>query len=79
MSIHAKCHSRKVFMDSLAGKTLFITGASRGIGRAIAMRAARDGSAAAGTGQAGSRDRRRSKCNVVKDSLVRRRLRALSR
>ena len=30
-------------MPSLAGKTLFITGASRGIGRAIAVRAARDG------------------------------------
>jgi len=30
-------------MASLAGKTLFITGASRGIGRAIAQRAARDG------------------------------------
>ena len=30
-------------MRSLAGKTLFITGASRGIGLAIAMRAARDG------------------------------------
>ncbi len=28
---------------SLAGKTLFITGASRGIGRSIALRAARDG------------------------------------
>jgi citronellol/citronellal dehydrogenase len=28
---------------SLAGKTLFITGASRGIGKAIALRAARDG------------------------------------
>jgi citronellol/citronellal dehydrogenase len=28
---------------SLAGKTLFITGASRGIGQAIALRAARDG------------------------------------
>lgn len=28
---------------SLAGKTLFITGASRGIGREIALRAARDG------------------------------------
>lgn len=28
---------------SLKGKTLFITGASRGIGRAIALRAARDG------------------------------------
>ncbi|XP_014664941.1 PREDICTED: hydroxysteroid dehydrogenase-like protein 2 [Priapulus caudatus] len=28
---------------SLAGKTLFITGATRGIGKAIAMRAARDG------------------------------------
>ena len=29
--------------DGLKGKTLFITGASRGIGRAIALRAARDG------------------------------------
>jgi citronellol/citronellal dehydrogenase len=30
-------------MSNLSGKTLFITGASRGIGRAIALRAARDG------------------------------------
>lgn len=30
-------------MKSLKGKTLFITGASRGIGRSIALRAARDG------------------------------------
>lgn len=30
-------------MASLAGKTLFISGASRGIGKAIALRAARDG------------------------------------
>ena len=30
-------------MDTLAGKTLFITGGSRGIGLAIALRAARDG------------------------------------
>ncbi|MBB1473663.1 MULTISPECIES: NAD(P)-dependent oxidoreductase [unclassified Luteimonas] len=30
-------------MHTLAGKTLFITGASRGIGLAIALRAARDG------------------------------------
>ncbi|KIQ96948.1 NAD(P)-dependent oxidoreductase [Lysobacter sp. A03] len=30
-------------MATLSGKTLFITGASRGIGRAIALRAARDG------------------------------------
>jgi len=30
-------------MSTLRGKTLFITGASRGIGRAIALRAARDG------------------------------------
>jgi citronellol/citronellal dehydrogenase len=30
-------------MTSLAGKTLFITGASRGIGEAIALRAAHDG------------------------------------
>ena len=30
-------------MKNLKGKTLFITGASRGIGKAIALRAARDG------------------------------------
>ena len=30
-------------MTTLAGKTLFVTGASRGIGREIALRAARDG------------------------------------
>ncbi|HVI25216.1 MAG TPA: NAD(P)-dependent oxidoreductase [Xanthomonadaceae bacterium] len=30
-------------MSTLSGKTVFITGASRGIGRAIALRAARDG------------------------------------
>src|SRR3546814_7559533 len=30
-------------MTSLKGKTLFITGASRGIGLAIALRAAKDG------------------------------------
>ncbi|VTU24773.1 short chain dehydrogenase [Variovorax sp. PBL-H6] len=30
-------------MNTLHDKTLFITGASRGIGKAIALRAARDG------------------------------------
>src|SRR5204863_1531302 len=30
-------------MGELAGKTIFITGASRGIGKAIGLRAARDG------------------------------------
>ena len=30
-------------MASLAGKTLFISGASRGIGKAIGLRAAADG------------------------------------
>jgi len=32
-----------LFRRKLAGKTLFITGASRGIGKAIALKAARDG------------------------------------
>ena len=35
------CENRA--MTTLEGKTLFITGASRGIGKAIALRAARDG------------------------------------
>jgi citronellol/citronellal dehydrogenase len=34
-------------MATLAGRTLFITGASRGIGREIALRAARDGASVA--------------------------------
>lgn len=38
-------------MSTLAGKTLFITGASRGIGLAIALRAARDGANIAVTGK----------------------------
>lgn len=33
----------RTIMGTLAGKTLFITGATRGIGKAIALRAARDG------------------------------------
>ena len=32
-----------LFGRKLAGKTLFITGASRGIGKAIALKAAQDG------------------------------------
>jgi citronellol/citronellal dehydrogenase len=36
-------HSRSVTMPDLRGKTLFISGGSRGIGLAIALRAARDG------------------------------------
>src|SRR5580698_10109 len=35
--------TESMLMGNLAGKTLFITGASRGIGLAIALRAARDG------------------------------------
>lgn len=31
------------FLRKLAGRTIFITGASRGIGKAIALKAARDG------------------------------------
>src|SRR3984893_7060592 len=37
------CRARSEAAMSLAGKTMFITGASRGIGLAIALRAARDG------------------------------------
>jgi citronellol/citronellal dehydrogenase len=38
------CNRKGVFtMASLQGKTLFITGASRGVGKAIALRAAADG------------------------------------
>src|SRR5205814_5384282 len=36
-------HSHGQSMSTLEGKTLFITGASRGIGREIALRAAKDG------------------------------------
>lgn len=38
-------------MEGLRGKTLFITGASRGIGREIALRCARDGANVAITGK----------------------------
>jgi citronellol/citronellal dehydrogenase len=38
-------------VTSLSGKTLFITGASRGIGKAIALRAARDGAHIVVTGK----------------------------
>ena len=38
-------------MANLSGKTLLITGASRGIGRAIALRAARDGANVAALGK----------------------------
>ena len=40
-------------MTDLAGKTVFITGASRGIGREIALRAARDGANVVITGKTG--------------------------
>ena len=36
-------HAHPVPRSKLAGRTLFITGASRGIGKAIALRAAQDG------------------------------------
>ena len=38
-------------MSNLNGKTLFISGASRGIGLAIALRAARDGANIVVTGK----------------------------
>ena len=40
-------------MATLAGKTLFVTGASRGIGKAIALRAARDGANVVVVGKTG--------------------------
>jgi citronellol/citronellal dehydrogenase len=40
-------------MSHLCGKTIFITGASRGIGREIALRAARDGAQVVITGKTG--------------------------
>ena len=40
---HGTAQGKETRMATLAGKTLFITGASRGIGLAIALRAARDG------------------------------------
>jgi citronellol/citronellal dehydrogenase len=42
-TIKAHRSVRERFMAGLAGKTIFITGASRGIGKAIGLRAARDG------------------------------------
>ena len=38
-------------MGSLSGKTIFITGSSRGIGREIALRCARDGARVVITGK----------------------------
>ena len=38
-------------MNNLRGKTVFITGASRGIGREIALRCARDGANVVITGK----------------------------
>ena len=37
------CHFILIFLSKLAGKTVFISGASRGIGKAIALKCARDG------------------------------------
>src|SRR5690606_18008578 len=42
-ALNAAPHRDGASMNTLSGKTLFITGASRGIGLAIALRAARDG------------------------------------
>ena len=40
---NAECIQSLPKSRKLAGKTIFITGASRGIGKAIALKAARDG------------------------------------
>jgi len=37
------CLSNEIFCRSLAGQTVFISGASRGIGKAIALKCAREG------------------------------------
>jgi hypothetical protein len=42
-SLTSQALSKAPVMSTLKGKTLFITGASRGIGLAIALRAAQDG------------------------------------
>lgn len=43
MARHCDSAARDIALMSLQGKTVFITGASRGIGREIALRCARDG------------------------------------
>src|SRR3954471_8370202 len=53
------CHRmNKEGIMSLAGKTIFITGASRGIGLAIALRCARDGANIAIAAKSGTEDPR---------------------
>jgi NAD(P)-dependent dehydrogenase (short-subunit alcohol dehydrogenase family) len=51
-------------MSSLKHKTLFITGASRGIGKAIALRAARDGANIVVAAKTADRDRRAEPCGT---------------
>jgi len=41
--LHFSCNMHEIVYRSLAGRTVFITGASRGIGKSIALKCARDG------------------------------------
>ena len=47
IAININSRIKEGAMTDLKGKTLFITGASRGIGKAIALRAAKDGACVA--------------------------------
>ncbi len=52
ISPHRKCcHASVIYMHKLRDKTIFITGASRGIGREIALRCAREGAKVVITGK----------------------------
>ncbi len=55
-------------MNDLRGKTIFITGSSRGIGREIALRCARDGAQLVITGKTAA-----AACQIARHDTHRRR------